>query len=133
VNHFLKLAEQQVSAPALRLSKKAEKAIAERRTMFRIWRKGHVEQHQALLAGPHGEALHELISFLDSMTLSDAEGLLSRAERWSRADAPVRFEVLNLIDMAIVSLREDNDLPPFDDALPGEPPSAFLIIREMLS
>jgi hypothetical protein len=133
VNHFLKLAEQQISAPAQRLSAKADKAIAERKTAFRIWRKTRAERHEALMAGPHGSAFCELVGFLHDMTLDDGKALVSRAEQWRDADAGVRFEVLNLIDNAIASLRERSGLSPFDDSLPGAPPNVFLIVRGALT
>ena len=44
-----------------------------------------------------------------------------------------RFEVLALIDTAIIALRERHGLPPFDDACPVIGPMSFYCIREALS
>jgi hypothetical protein len=44
----------------------------------------------------------------------------------------MRFEILALVDAAIVRLRERSALTPFDDPLPHEPPNAFQIIKELL-
>ena len=52
---------------------------------------------------------------------------------WYGADSDTRFQVLRLIDMALVQLRERHGLPPFNDALPDEPPTVFQIIREELA
>jgi hypothetical protein len=40
--------------------------------------------------------------------------------------------VLHLIDARLIVLNEKADLPPFNDALPGEPLTPFQIIRAHL-
>jgi hypothetical protein len=89
---------------------------------------------ETLLAGPHGPAARDLIAFLAAMTLADAAVLLARVERgpWREANADTRFEILELIDDAIVELRERAGLAPFRDPLPGQPPNVFLLLREAL-
>src|SRR6476659_11100090 len=69
---------------------------------------------ETLLAGPHGPAARDLIAFLAAMTLADAAVLLARVERgpWREANADTRFEILELIDDAIVELRERAGLAP---------------------
>lgn len=66
------------------------------------------------------------------MTFEDGEELLIRAETWKDADEDTRFQVLSLIDGAICQMREKAGLEFADDALPGEEPNVFLIVREML-
>ena len=70
------------------------------------------------------------------MTLASAGGLIAFVQNgpWRGADADTRFEVLSLVDTAIIKLREHKDMAPFDDALPfsDEPLTAFEQIREIL-
>jgi hypothetical protein len=70
------------------------------------------------------------------MTPDSESALIALVKRgpWRTADADARFQVLALIDAAIVTLRERAGLPPIDDALPwtDEPLTAFQVIREML-
>ena len=51
---------------------------------------------------------------------------------WRNADDDKRFQILSIVNAAIVSLRERHKLPPFEDPLPGAPLNAFLVIRELL-
>lgn len=111
---------------------KAEEEAAYLHKTYAKWRK---EQLDGMLSSAVGSGLQSMIDYLDGMTLQAAPDLVSRVERatWLReADPDVRFMALRLIDDAIVRLRERHDMPPLDDPLPGEPPSAFLLIREML-
>jgi hypothetical protein len=111
----------------------AEKALAERDDLFHLWKLHRQERLEALLAGPHGAAARELVAFLQTMTLADGNRLVEfvRAADWARADADTRFEILSLINSAIVAMRERANLPPINDALPHETPTTFIIIREM--
>jgi hypothetical protein len=144
MNAFLKLADRQISAPVKarqraiekRTARKAEqKALAERDALFRSWKRWRREQFDAALAGPHGEALKALLAFLETVTLETADGVLVEQVRLSslqNADSDIRFLALHMISEVTVRLREERGLVPFDDVLPGEPPTAFQIIREML-
>ena len=141
MNAFLKFAEQQTPAAVKarqratekRRAKATEKALAERDDLFRLWKQWRRERLETLLAGPHGEAAGALVAFLQTMTLDDGERLVEfvRAADWARADADTRFEVLSLINATIVALRERAGLPAFDDALPDQEPTTFLLIREL--
>jgi hypothetical protein len=138
MNVFLAIADQQIAAPRkaqMRAAEKraADKEIRESEQQHRIWARWRRERVEALLAGLHGVEARTLIEFLKSMTLASAP-LIEQVARgpWRDADADTRFLVLGLIDAAIIKMREANDLSPFDDALPGEPPTAFQIIWEML-
>jgi hypothetical protein len=142
MNAFLDFAEKQ-TPPAVkarqraaekRRAKAAEKALAERDILFHLWQRAQRERLDALLAGPHGAAARELVAFLQVMTLTDKARLVEfiRAAGWARVDADARFEILTLLDAAVVALRERAGLATFDDPLPNEEPSAFLILREIL-
>jgi len=142
MNAFLDLAERQIPAPVkarrrateTRRAHAQEKALAERGAQFRHWEREHREQLDAALAGPHGDALTRLITFMDKMTMESANTLIEyvRADGWRSADADIRFLVLHLIGGAIMRLREYNGMPPFDDPLFDRPPNAFLVLREWL-
>jgi hypothetical protein len=141
VNAFIDFGEKQMS-PAVKARQRAaekrrataaEKALAERDDLFHLWKLHRQERLDALLTGPHGAAAHELVVFLQTMTLDDGDRLveLARTGGWARVDADTKFEVLSLINSAIVAVRERAKLPPIDDALPDEEPTPFIIIREM--
>jgi hypothetical protein len=76
------------------------------------------------------------VGFLESVTLGDEAALLAFVKQgpWREADSDTRFEILALVDTAIVRLRERDGLAPFDDGLPwsDQPPGAFLMLREWL-
>jgi hypothetical protein len=141
MNAFLELAERQISAPVKtrqraaekRAMRKAEqKALAERDCMFAAWKRWRREQLDAALAGPHGEALGALIAFLKTAKHGGALVDHVLAGNWQIRDGDTRFLALHLINAAIVALREQHDLPPFDDPLPPRT-NAFLTIRSYLS
>jgi hypothetical protein len=141
MNAFLDYAEKQTPAAVKarqraaekRRATAAEKALAERDDLFRLWKRWRHERLEALLAGPHGAAAQELATFLQTMALDDGARLVEfvRAAGWAHTDVDTKFEVLALIDITVIALREHAKLPPIDDPLPGEEPSAFLILREL--
>jgi len=141
MNAFLDYAEKQTPAAVKarqraaekRRATAAEKALAERDDLFRLWRKWRQERLDALLNGPHGAAAHELVAFLQTMTLDDGAHLVEfvRAGGWEHADAETKFEILSLINITITALRDRAGLPSISDPLPDEESSAFLIIREL--
>lgn len=141
MNAFLDLADRQISSPAKARQRAAEKratrkAADDQGRLRLAWRRWHDEQREALLAGPHGDATRGLINFLGSMTVDQGAALvdLVKAGPWRDVNADARFEILRLIDTAIIALRERCDLPPFDDTLlPDARPNVFLVIHEALS
>jgi hypothetical protein len=139
---FLALSERQIAAPVQARRRAAEKRAArkfnadrdqeleDRTRQLKRWQVWRQERLDRALAGRHGKALAKLIARLRT-DISDAD-LIEQAQSWRHADVGTRFLVLHLIDQAIIRRRERDGLPPFDDTLPGKPPSAFLIIRNML-
>jgi hypothetical protein len=140
-NPFLDFAEKQTPAAVKarqratekRRATAAEKALAERDDLFHLWKLWRKERLEALLAGPHGAAVRDLVAFLQTMALDDGDRLIEfvRAAGWARVDADTKFEVLSLINATIIALRERAKLPPFDDGLPDEAPATSILIREM--
>jgi hypothetical protein len=110
----------------------AEKKLAEQR-YDRQWIRWRRERAEALLAGPHGAATQSLLASLKTATKpSKLIDFIARGP-WSDADADTRFEILALIDGAIIARREKLGLPPFDDAIGDKPLNVFLLIREQLN
>jgi hypothetical protein len=145
MNRYLDYAERVLTAPDKRRLRQAEtrarraqeNSLRERDVLFVLWRKHHKAQHDALLAGSYGAAAQALIDFMRSMSLMDGSLLIDwvRAGPWRDADTDTRFIVLQLISNALVRLRENNGLEPFDDSLPfsNEPETAFQIIKRELA
>jgi hypothetical protein len=142
MNAFLDYAEKQTPAAVKarqravekRRATAAEKALAERDDLLHLWKQWRRERLEALLAGPYAAAARELVAFLQAMVLDDDDARLVefvRAAGWERVDADTKFEVLALINITICTLRERAKLSPINDSLPGEEPTAFLILREM--
>jgi hypothetical protein len=136
---FADFAQQAIVAPRKRKLRAAEERaererLEERTKLFRLWQEWHREQADKLLAGEHVVAARELIDFLKNLTLASGPCLVELVRRgpWCAADPDTRYQVLRLIDGALAQLRESYRMPPFDDALEGEPPTVFQIVREML-
>jgi hypothetical protein len=135
-NHFLDVADRQVVAP-VRARQTAVDTHREKHAVHRdelctaYWR----WRREALLAGRRGDAAYRLIDFLEDMGLQDGAALMRLVQRgqWQSADLDTRLEILSLIDRAITGLGEKHGMPPFDNALPAEPPNVLLLIRKALA
>jgi hypothetical protein len=101
---------------------------------MKLWQKWHREQLDQALAS-HGDIVQPIIEILRELTPAKMPALLAllRAQDWLVVDADVRFELLHSINIAITKLRERENRPSIDDALPGEQPTLFLLARDMLS
>lgn len=112
-----------------------EKAQAEKRVLALQWRRWRRERSDIILEGPHARDYRGLLLLVGSLTPESAPALVQYVQRaaWLRAaDRDVRRTALTVIDDAIVLLRVKHGLQPFDDSLPGEPPTAFEKIRAEL-
>jgi hypothetical protein len=80
----------------------------------------------------YAEPVNALLAFFKTMTGPTA--LIKHIESgpWRDADEDVRFEIIALIDAAIIKHRERLGFLPMDDALPAQPDNVFLILREHL-
>jgi hypothetical protein len=110
-----------------------QKALAEQRLEFRLWKRWRRERLDALLAGPYAEPVQALLGFIKTMTGPSALVDFVISGPWAETNADVRFEILALIDAVIMKRREKMGLAPFDDALPGQPENTFLILRAHLA
>jgi hypothetical protein len=117
-----------------RRSKAREKELADNKRLLHTWRQWHRDQLNEALRGPHGAKLQALLELLRGLTLESAERLIGflREQRWQSIDFHTRQVALHEIDRTVITLRCKAQLPPFDDALPGQPLNGGLIIRELL-
>jgi len=117
---------------AAELRKKEEKAEAEQLSLYKAWKREIRKELQL----KHGKQLEALIKMLKNMTLDSADELvqfIEKADWLIQADAHSRVTVLSYIDDAIIRVRIQHGLSPFDDSLWDEPPTAFEIIRKLLT
>jgi hypothetical protein len=116
--------------------KKLAAVMAEKHELERRYQAVKQEERERLLAGPHGAELGEVIAYLETLTPERGAELVRwvQALTWLKEASPaLRFEALHLISGAIISLRESQGLPPFDDPIFDGRPSVFLKLREMLT
>jgi hypothetical protein len=112
----------------------AEKQIAEDNAQFRRYRRAKAAEYRAALAGPNGELVKELHDALKKLTIDQTEILLNAVELydWSDVSLGSRYTIISMIDDAIVRLREQNGLAPFDDSIFDEDPTVFEICKTKL-
>jgi hypothetical protein len=111
-----------------------EQELADNARLLREWRNWHAEELAEALAGPHRHVLEPLMQLLENLNLRSSATLLDfiRAQNWSAVDAQTKLTVLHEISTAICKLRERNGKAPIDDALWGEPATAFQVIRSIV-
>lgn len=131
-NRQAKVVQSEKDAP-MKLSP-MEQAMADSSKQFRGYIKAKRAELKQLLQGPDGERWRELVNVLRALTLEDGDRLIDfvRRQRLRDADSRARQVAIGLIDDAIDRLRVQNGYAPMDDALPGEPPTVFQIIRDEL-
>jgi hypothetical protein len=108
-----------------------EKKRADDAYLLRAWKRYHAERLEEALAGVHRDVIARLLVQLKDLRSARELVAAVSAMHWRSIDADVRATALALIDGAIVALRERQGLAPFDDPLPGQPDSAFLMIRRL--
>jgi hypothetical protein len=110
-----------------------EKQKAEKDRLHELWLIEFDKRKQTLLKGEHAGPARALCSMLDTIGLDDGDLIIEVAQSWQAAPRSTRFLVLQLIDEALVALRERHLMPPFDDPLWGEEDNVFLRIRRLLT
>lgn len=114
----------------------ADKAMFEASAQFREYQRYLRNRKAELLSGPYSAQIAELVAMLKTLEPNRAEALVDWVEHadWlQQADYSTRHNVLAIIADAIETWRIRHGLAPFDDSLPGEPPTAFEQIRFMLT
>jgi len=111
-----------------------EEKLADDACLLRAWKKFHRGERAEVLAGPHGALLNELFRMFANLKHVQPAQLVgyTRAINWLEIDYPTRLTVIHEANAAITKLREKQGREPIDDPLPEQPPSAFLILRELL-
>jgi hypothetical protein len=110
-----------------------EQELADRSTRARAWRKWHREQLEAALAGVHRDVLERLMTQLKDLRSARELVDFIAAQDWAAVDYDTRLTALHQINNAIVKLCERNGVDPISDLLPGQPESAFRIIRKLMT
>jgi hypothetical protein len=73
-----------------------------------------------------------VVELKDLYSASELVAFIS-AQDWSAMDANTQLIALHEINTAICRLREKRGLEPIDDALSHQPPTAFQIIRSIIT
>ena len=112
----------------------AEKQIAEDNAQFRRYRRAKAAAYRTALEGPVRVLVKELHDALKQLDLGEPDLLIELVHEtdWQSIDKETRYTALSMIDDAIVRLREQNGLAPFDDALFDEDPTVFEICKARL-
>jgi hypothetical protein len=116
------------------------KREAEKAKLWDLYIEEMEKRRKVLVSGPYAGTAEALFSFLQTLSFDDGEKLIEMAMVWQSAPRTTRFLVLQIIDEAMINLRERNGLLPFDDPLPPglaapdeETENAFLRIQKILS
>ena len=136
-NYFEQVGEQQARKHAHRVANiKADKEQRDEQVQFKLYRRANRVALTALLANPViGDKVSALVKFLKTLGPESAPTLvdyIDRSEWLKRAEQDVREQCLSIISNAIMKVRLQQGLPPFDDSLGDEPLTAFQRIRLML-
>ena len=134
-NPWEELAERQISAPRKARIRAVEKRLAKKKLeeniLYDLWQRDLRDRRKQLTQHAGGA---ELLTFIEHMTLHDADALIALVEAspLRSAEPSARGTALSVLNNTIVYLRESNGLDPINDPLPDEKPSAFIILREIL-
>jgi hypothetical protein len=123
-------------ADAPMVASAADKERFEQQQLLRRFNKAMTARRLDLLKGEHGAQVKGLLQLLDSLTEGSAPALMSylaKCQWFVNADYGTRHDILSVIDAEIMRFRVREGLPPFDDGLPGEPATAFCVIRHHLT
>jgi len=103
---------------------KQEKKLADDARLLRWWKAWHREQREAVLAGPHGAVLGELLRMVKNLQHVQPAQLIgfARSIDWIAIDYDTKLTVLHEINSSITKFREKRGLEPIDDTVEDEPP-----------
>ena len=112
-----------------------DKRLEERGRLAAHYEREEARRVAEALASPEGKRLASLLAGFDRLTIDDADVMIAHleAQDWLlAADDAFRRLALRLIDKRIGRIRRDAGLIELDDPLPGEPLSAFFIVKRLL-
>ena len=111
-----------------------EQKLADDARLVCAWHRWHREQLEEALAGMHADVMGRLMAELKDLHSACKLVDFINSQDWGAVDANTRLIALHEINAAITRLRERmNEKEPISDPLPGEPPSAFRMIREIIT
>ena len=107
-----------------RRSTAQEKKLADNERLLRRWKVWRREQREAVLAGPHGVVLGELLRMIKNLEHIRPSQLIgfARSIDWTVIDYDSKLTVLHEINSSITKFRDKHDLEPIDDTVSDEPP-----------
>lgn len=114
---------------------KEKKRLEERNRLAARYCNEEARRVAEALSSPLGRKLADLLAGFDRLSIDDADRMIDAvaAQGWLlSSDREFRQLALRLIDRRIARIRNDAGLPELDDPLPGEPDSAFLILKRLL-
>lgn len=119
---------------------KQEKEQDDQRTQFSLYQKSKRAEITAMLTNPLiGDHFKALMKFLKTLGLEDGDTLVDYVinSQWLvKTDEKTRDKVLSIIGTAIMRIRVQHGLPPFDDPLcpplGDDPPNAYMLIEQYL-
>lgn len=111
-----------------------EKAQIEKAKQLIRYRQWKAEVREGMTRGDYGIEIIELLKAMRRPTRAGGMVDYILKSKWLlKCSDDVRTTLLGYIDHAMVRHNIRNGYPPFNDALPGEPPTDFLIIRRHLT
>ena len=111
-----------------------EKELADRERLTRMSRRYHAEQLEQALAGIHSDVMKRLVAQLEDLRSARALVDFIAAQDWESADADTRAIALFEINRAVTKMRERmNPKEPINDALWGQSPTAFQLIKQIIN
>lgn len=141
-NPYLELAERQQLQHARRHARRVaavreEKQQDDQDQQLKLYRKSKRADLTSLLENPFiGDKVKALMAFLKTLGPNSADVLVDyvdNSEWLKNADINIRQACLSYISLAIMRVRIQQGLAPFDDAIGEEPANAFLLVRKMLT
>lgn len=112
-----------------------DKKLRDQERQLRIWRRDRRRRIREAMEAAEHPGWKELSRILRQLTLERPQELVDyiRAATWLHQAAEAeRYLVLSIIGTSIARLRERNGYEPFDDSLPGEDPTVFEIVRNLI-
>ncbi|CAK0740054.1 conserved hypothetical protein [Azospirillaceae bacterium] len=108
----------------------------EQTTLSQAYRAATERWFERVLDGPEGPRVRALVAWVKTLGPDDANELIDvvAGEDWLlSASQEVRLAALRLIGEQIGRIRRAAGLLEFDDPLPGEPETAFQLLRRLLN
>jgi hypothetical protein len=110
-----------------------DKELADREKSLRACKRWHREQLEEALKGVHSDVMRRLMVQLEDLRSARTLVDFVAAVDWDAIDANTRLICLHEINRTIIALRERMGQVPFNDALWGEPLTAFEVIYGIIT